>query len=194
MTRCLPRCCVGCRDEIREEQKALKKEEVSINACRAGPFPTAMEDTPEPLEDEPPAPDIPFDLEEGDCVWATGLLPKAGYIGATSTISQRLAESFARSTEPHPTLPTGGRGLKDLVPDYVKMFGQVFSEEGFAKLPNWKPWDHAIELVPGAQPKGCKVYPLSVTEQSELDHFLTENLETGCIRQSKSPWPPQCFS
>jgi hypothetical protein len=181
MTRCLPRCCVGCQDEIREEQKALNKEEVSINACCAGPFPTAMEDTPEPSEDEPPAPDIPFDLEEGDCVWATGLLPKAEYIGATSTISQRLAESFARSTEPHPTLPTGGRGLKDPVPDYVKMFGRVFSEEGFAKLPNRKPWDHAIELVPGAQSKGCKVYPLSVTEQSELDRFLTENLETGRI-------------
>jgi len=40
--------------------------------------------------------------------------------------------------------------------------------------------------VPGAQPKGCKVYPLSVTEQSELDHFLTENLETGRIQPSKS--------
>jgi hypothetical protein len=77
--------------------------------------------------------------------------------------------------------------LKDPIPDYVKIFGQVFSEEGFAKLPNWKPWDHAIELVPGAQPKGCKVYLISVTEQSELDRFLTENLETGHIRQSKSP-------
>jgi len=44
-----------------------------------------------------------------------------------------------------------------------------------------------IELIPGAQPKGCKVYPISVTEQSELDRFLTENLETGRIQQSKSP-------
>jgi len=85
----------------------------------------------------------------------------------------------AKNADLHPTLPTGGSGLKDTVLDYVEMFTQVFSEEGFAKLLNWKPWDHAIELVPGAQPKGCKVYPLSVTEQSELDRFLTENLETG---------------
>ena len=45
--------------------------------------------------------------------------------------------------------------------------------KGFAKLPNRKPWDHAIELVPGAQPKGCKVYPLLVTEHPELDRFDT---------------------
>jgi hypothetical protein len=51
----------------------------------------------------------------------------------------------------------------------------------------------SIELVPGAQPKGCKVYPLSVTKQSELDHFLTENLETGRIRQSKSPMTSLVF-
>jgi hypothetical protein len=82
---------------------------------------------------------------------------------------------------------------KDPIPDYVKMFGQVFSEEGFAKLPNRKPWDHAIELVPGAQPKGCKVYPLSVTEQAELDNFLTENLKTGCIRPSKFPMASPVF-
>ena len=79
------------------------------------------------------------------------------------------------------------------VPDYLKTFGQVFSEEGFAKLPNRKPWDHAIELVPGAKAKGCKVYPISVSEQSELDRFLTENLETGRIRPSKSPMASPVF-
>ena len=102
-----------------------------------------------------------------------------------------MAETFAKNADPHPTLPTGGSGSKDPVPDYVKC--QVFSEEGFAKLPNRKPWDHAIELVPGAQPKGCKVYPLSVTEQSELDRFLTENLETGRIQPSKSPMASPVF-
>jgi hypothetical protein len=157
---------------------------------KINPFPTASEDTP---NCEPPTSDIPFDLEEGDRVWATGLLPEAEYIQATSIISQRLAENFVKNTEPHLTLPTGGRGLKDPVPDYVKMFGQVFSEEGFTKLPNWKPWDHAIELVPSAQSKGCKIYPLSVTEQSELDQFLSENLETGRIRQSKSPMASPVF-
>jgi hypothetical protein len=143
--------------------------------------------------DEPATSNIPFDIEEGDRIWATGLIPEAQYVQATSTISQRLAEGFARNSEAKPILPTGGSGLKDPIPDYVKIFGQVFSEEGFAKLPNRKPWDHAIELVPGVQPKDCKVYPISVIEQSELDRFLTENLETGCIRQSKSPMASPVF-
>jgi hypothetical protein len=192
MSWCSPRCCNGCRTEVREERKLAKKETADINACRSGPFPTAAEDASETSEDGPTS-DIPFDLEEGDRVWATGLLPKAEYVQATSTISQRLVKTFAKNTEPHPTLPTGGSGSKDPVPDYVKMFGQVFSEEGFAKLPNRKPWDHAIELVPGAQLKGCKVYPLLVTEQAELDNFLTENLETGRIRPSKSPMASLVF-
>ena len=33
MSRCSPRCCNGCQNEAREERKALKKEEASINAC-----------------------------------------------------------------------------------------------------------------------------------------------------------------
>jgi hypothetical protein len=174
MSRCSPRCCNRCRTEAREERQMLKWEAASINACCSGSFPATVEDTEEEdsSDDEPATSDIPFDIEEGDRVWATGLIPEAQYVQATSTISQRLAEGFAKNSEAKPTLPTGGSGSKNPIPDYVKIFGQVFSEEGFAKLPNRKPWDHAIELVPGAQPKGCKVYPISVTEQSELDSFL----------------------
>jgi predicted aspartyl protease len=181
MSCCSPRCCNGCRTEAREERRILKREAASVNACRSGSFPATVEDVDEEEEasNEPAASDIPFDIEDGDQVWATGLIPEAQYIQASSTISQRLAEGFTRNTEAHPTLPTGGSGLGDPILDYVKIFGQVFSEEGFAKLPNRKPWDHAIELVLGAQPKGCKVYPISVTEQSELDRFLHENLETS---------------
>jgi hypothetical protein len=188
MSRCSPRCCNGCRTEAREERRTLKQEAASISACCSGPFPAMVEDAEEEdaSDDEPIASDILFDIEEGDHVWATGLIPEAQYVQATSTISQRLVESFARNSEANPTLPTGGCGSKNPIPDYVKIFGQVFSEEGFAKFPNLKPWDHAIELVPGTQPKGCKIYLISVTEQSELDCFLTENLETGCVWQFKS--------
>ena len=84
-------------------------------------------------------------------------------------------------------------GSRGSVPDYVNMFTRVFSEDGYAKLPNRKPWDYAIELVPGAQPKGCKIYPLSLDEQSELDDFLTENLASGRIRPSKSPMASPVF-
>jgi len=53
-------------------------------------------------------------------------------------------------------------------------------------LPASKPWDHAVELVTDATLKTCKVYPLSASEQKELDEFLKENLESGRIRPLKS--------
>ena len=37
------------------------------------------------------------------------------------------------------------------------------------------------QLTPDASPKSCKVYPLSASEQKELDAFLKENLESGQI-------------
>ena len=63
----------------------------------------------------------------------------------------------------------------------------------FDDLPNPKPWDHAIELIPGGAPSGCKVYPLSPSEQKELNAFLKENLETGRIQPSKSPMASPVF-
>jgi len=44
-----------------------------------------------------------------------------------------------------------------------------------------------IELIPGAEPKSSKVYPLFLLEQVELDTFLEENLRTRQIRPLKSP-------
>jgi len=57
----------------------------------------------------------------------------------------------------------------------------VFSKDSFNELPGTKLWDHAVELTPDATPKSCKVYPLSASEQKELDAFLKENLESGWI-------------
>jgi len=63
----------------------------------------------------------------------------------------------------------------------------MFAKEDFDILPKHRKWDHAIELIPGAEPKSSKVYPLSPLEQTELDAFLEENLCTGRIQLSKSP-------
>ena len=63
----------------------------------------------------------------------------------------------------------------------------MFAKEDFDILLEYRKWDHAIELIPGAEPKSSKVYPLSPLEQAELDAFLEENLCTGWIQPSKSP-------
>jgi len=70
---------------------------------------------------------------------------------------------------------------------YVMEFQSVFAKEDFDILPEHRKWDHAIELIPGAEPKSSKVYPLFPLEQEELDAFLEENLCTGRIQPSKSP-------
>ena len=93
--------------------------------------------------------------------------------------SQRLAEGARCSKE---TL-----AATSLLPAYVAEFQSVFAKEDFDILPEHHKWDHAIELIPGAEPKSSKVYPLSPLEQAELDAFLEENLCTGRIWPSKSP-------
>jgi len=70
---------------------------------------------------------------------------------------------------------------------YVVEFQSVFAKEDFDILPKHCKWDHAIELIPGAEPKSSKVYPLFPLEQTELDAFLEENLRTRRIQPSKSP-------
>jgi len=72
------------------------------------------------------------------------------------------------------------------LPAYVTEFQSVFAKEDFDILPEYCKWDHTIELIPGAEPKSSKVYPLSPLEQVKLDAFLEENLHTGRIRPSKS--------
>ena len=77
--------------------------------------------------------------------------------------------------------------------DYLKEFTSVFSKTLFDVLPDSREWDHAMELVPRSKPSGCKIYPLSLTEQKELDAFLKENLKSGWIQPSKVPMSSPVF-
>ena len=69
----------------------------------------------------------------------------------------------------------------------------MLEKQMFDELPPWRPWDHAIELVEGAKALDCKIYPLSKEEQTQLEEFLKENLETNQIRPSKSPMASPFF-
>jgi len=142
----------------------------AINICRSGPLLEYGEDLE---KDETPLWICEVEYEQGDRLFMTRILlePAAEDLRATSTISQKLAEGARRASETW-------KGLLTL-PDYVKGFKLVFAKEDFDILPEHRQWDHAIELVPGSEPKSLKVYPLSPVEQKELDSFLEENLCTG---------------
>lgn len=139
-------------------------------------------------------------LEEGDRLWVTKVYPDAM---PTYVTGQTTKPSHAtKSSSPHswhtelrtmlsvkqdcpskPGAPTPSR----IPPHYLSDFGQVFEKTEFDCLPERRKWDHAIKLKPGVEPFNSKIYPLSLTEQAELDKFLDEHLCTGRIRPSKSP-------
>ncbi|KAJ8474036.1 hypothetical protein ONZ51_g7484 [Trametes cubensis] len=81
--------------------------------------------------------------------------------------------------------------LDEILPDFVKDYRQVFEKKAASRFPPSRPWDHAIEFKKDFDhhTKGSwrKIYPLTYTERIELDKFITENLEKGYIRKSKSP-------
>ena len=189
LTCCSPRCCTCCRDEAREEHCASKAQARVINTCRTGPLPAFVEDTDDE-DDDDQVPElkgfVEYEYEEGDRVWAASIPPAPEYICATASVSQQLAEAFQKNSSPW--------DYEKHIPEHLHGFNNVFSKDSFDELPESKPWDHAIELIPEANAsKGCKVYPLSVTEQKELDAFLKENLDSSRICPSKSPMASPVF-
>lgn len=114
--------------------------------------------------------------------WERGVnLPDAPqiYVAAGHTYSQVLAEEEYKKKEV--------KSVEEMVPNEFHEFLKVFSKEASERLPEHKPYDHAIELVPDAKTFHSKVYPLSHNEQEELDKFHKEQLAKGYIRESKSP-------
>ncbi|KAI2653738.1 Transposon Tf2-11 polyprotein [Labeo rohita] len=73
------------------------------------------------------------------------------------------------------------------IPAEYMAFQDVFSKQAATHLPPHRPWDCAIDLLPGAQlPKG-RVYPLSITEHQTMEDYIAEALYQGFIRPSTSP-------
>jgi len=156
----------------------------ALNVCWSRPSPEYAEDSE---EDEAPIQTHETEYEPENQLFMTRILldSTAEDLRAASTTSQKLAEGAYQSAEAwkEPFVP----------PDYVREFESVFAKKDFDVLPEHRQWNHAIELIPGLEPKSSKVYPLSLVEQKELDFFLEENLHTGRIRPSKSSMAAPVF-
>jgi hypothetical protein len=90
------------------------------------------------------------------------------------TYSQQIAEKANQAK--------GIRTFEEMVPEPYRDYAKVFSEEESHRLPKHQPWDHAIDLEPDAVMHWkVKSYPMSPTEQVELDKWLEENLAKGYL-------------
>jgi hypothetical protein len=174
---------------------------LQINACQTGDFSMLVEEvdedefphmntdeTDEGVQDTCPAFDNNLDsevnnftIEESDRVFMAMVHPVNPhyFVHASSIVSGRLAEASAKNSKP--------KGFEDIVSTTLHKYADIFSETVFNSLPEHRKWDHAIELEREPSPGFQKVYPMTLTEQIEMNAFLEEALATGCIRQSKSP-------
>jgi predicted aspartyl protease len=120
MSRC-PLQCSTCRVEDRRDWMIQKSMTSQINACRSGAFPAMTEEdedesphmdtdeTDEEAQDTGPAFDDDLDgevndftIEEDDCVFMAMVHPvdPHHFVRASSTVSGRLAEAYAKNSEP----------------------------------------------------------------------------------------------
>jgi hypothetical protein len=146
------------------------------------------DETDEEVQDASPAFDndldsdvIDINIEEDDRVFMTMVHPvdPHHFVCSSITVSGCPAEASAKTSKP--------KGFEDIVPMTLHEYADVFSETAFDSLPERRKWDHTIKLEREPSPGFRKVYPITLTEQIEMDAFLEEALATGRIRQSKSP-------
>ncbi|KAL0154253.1 hypothetical protein M9458_050366 [Cirrhinus mrigala] len=72
------------------------------------------------------------------------------------------------------------------IPAEYMAFQDVFSKQAATQLRPHRPWDCAIELLPGAQlPKG-RIYPLSIPERQAMEEYIKEALQQGSYPPSTS--------
>lgn len=140
MSHC-PRKCTECQTEANAENKANKLKAQCICTCQTGPYPVLVEDMDDSDEvcrspDEASRLDS---LEDGDRIFATGLLPPSEHVRASATTSQRLAEAFHCNSQPSEPPPAG---FQQHLPPHLQDYEEVFSKESFDILPDHRQWDH----------------------------------------------------
>jgi len=168
----MSRCPSDCR--IRHIQMQRKRRERTKSKKQA---PAIHPSKPATISNIVPC------AEEGDQLLSVKL--NRQHINAGSTVSQRLAEAANTYRL--------SQSFRDAVPLPYHKFKDVFLKESFDELPQHRKWDHVIELVPGTKEFSTKLYPMSPSEQVELNKFLDENLKSGRIRPSKSPMASPVF-
>lgn len=73
------------------------------------------------------------------------------------------------------------------VPAEYHDLSEVFNKTRATSLPPHRPFDCAIDLLPGASPPRGRIFSLSPAETQAMETYIKESLEAGLIRPSTSP-------
>ena len=73
------------------------------------------------------------------------------------------------------------------IPPAFRKYKKVFSDEEAQRLPQHRPWDHKIDLIPGGQMAKTTVYRLTPPEKVALREYIDDGLKRGTLRRSEAP-------
>jgi hypothetical protein len=93
--------------------------------------------------------------------------------------AQRLAQEHSKDKPK--------KAKEEVVPKEYHKYLRIFDKKASNRFPPKRPWDHAINMKPGFQPKNCKIYPMAPMERTSLDDWINEQEGKGYIQKSKSP-------
>ena len=121
-----------------------------------------------------------LDLHDPHVSWSTGrILGWSEACHATCLRSAPSPSSGARPTHSPPDLSGVPSVYHDLAP--------VFSKDQALSLPPHRPYDCAIDLLPGAPLPVGRLYNLSIPEKETMRNYISESVASGIIRPSSSP-------
>ncbi len=102
----------------------------------------------------------------------------------SSAIPAQLSSTLVESPEP--------AQVHTITICTMRLSKDVFSKQAATRLPPHRPWDCAIDLLPGTKlPKG-RVYPLSILECKAMDDYIQEARRQVFIQPSTSPAASSC--
>ncbi len=121
--------------------------------------------------------------------WLTRHNPKVDWQRkSVSAWSSHCHKSCLVSACPSVSVPVFQEEAGDLsnVPTEYLDLKEVFSKSRAASLPPHRPYDCAIELLPGTSPPKGKLYSLSAPEREAMKKYISDSLASGFIRPSSS--------
>ncbi|KAK3566671.1 hypothetical protein QTP86_002846 [Hemibagrus guttatus] len=110
--------------------------------------------------------------------WSTGTVLSWGSTCQTTCMVQN---------SPDPVLESQESLDLSQVPIQYHHLKAVFSKRKATSLPPHRPYDCAIELLPGTCPPRGRIFSLSSPEHTAMDKYINESLAAGIIRPSTSP-------